>query len=135
MAERMAGLPSSPENSDEAAHRSPLNLSEYLDIGSAAGACIGHNIETAQQHFSVGAHGHDSAALSSGSAGLRAVDRLGKVQVQFIDPWLKRNRVAKLSLSAAEVEIWVLRAPDRCAGLFTAVPPSNHASAFHSLPA
>ena len=90
----------------------PLNPSKYLDVGSAAGARIGHNIEAGQQNFSVGAHSHDAAALSTGFAGLRAIDCLRKMQVHFVDARLQRDGIAKLPLPASEVEIGILRAPD-----------------------
>src|ERR1035438_8407965 len=89
MAERMAGLPSPPVNSRWSGPSDAwLNPCEHLDVSSAAGACIGHNIETGQQLFAVGAHGHDAAAFSAGSAGFRTINRLRKVQVQFVDALL-----------------------------------------------
>jgi len=93
-----------------------LNPCEYLDVCGAAGACIGHDIEAGQQQFAVGAHGQDAAAFSSGSAGLRAIDRLSKVQVQFVGALLQRNCVSKLPLPGSDVEIGVLRAPDLLRG-------------------
>ena len=93
-------------------------IGEDLDVGSSAGSGIGHDIEAAQQRFPVGAHGHQAAAFSACSSGLRAIDCLGKVQAEFIDAFFQWNRVAKLSLSAGAVEIRILCAPDVLYGAF-----------------
>ena len=92
--------------------RRRLNLREDLHIGGAAGPGIGHDIETAQQRLAVGAHRHQTAAFPGASVRLRAIDRLGKMQPQFVDAFFERNRVAKLSLPAGAVEIGILRPPD-----------------------
>ena len=78
---------------------SGLDIGEHFYVRCTAGTRISCNIEATEQGHTVGAHAHDSVALSSGARRLGSIRGLCEVEAQFVDSFFERNVVAKASLA------------------------------------